>query len=154
MLTPLCLTIVACCAEKLARIAPARELYRSTLFRKSATWAEQRGDWMVLSARYGLIRPDDQLAPYDCSMRSLSRAERDWWDARVAEQLEALALYHGAERMHVTLLAGETYAGWAKHVQPWCTVEQPLAGMPIGRRLQWLTAAGEQMEIEAEAPCA
>lgn len=146
----LTLTLVACCGEKLARIAPARELYRSALFRKAAAWAEQRGDWMILSAQHGLIRPDDQLAPYDCAMRSLTAEQRDWWNRHVAEQLQAHASYLDAERLHVTLLAGETYAGWVDLVRPWCTVDQPLAGMPIGRRLQWLTLANEQIGLAVD----
>ncbi len=143
------LTLVACCGEKLARIAPARELYRSALFRKSAAWAENRGDWMILSARHGLIRPDDQLVPYECSMRSLTAEQRDSWRSHVAGQLFAHAEFLDAERLYVTLLAGESYAGWVDLVRPWCTVEQPLAGMPIGRRLQWLTLANEQIELAA-----
>ncbi len=144
------LTLVACCGEKLSRIAPARELYRSLLFRKSAAWAEQLGDpWMVLSARHGLIRSDDTLAPYDCAMSSLTAEQREAWNRHVAGQLAALAAFHETDRMRVTLLAGETYAGWISLVREWCTVEQPLRGMPIGRRLQWLTSANEQMELEA-----
>ncbi|MCD6674872.1 MAG: hypothetical protein LT106_18720 [Burkholderiaceae bacterium] len=149
MLTPR-LTLVACCAEKLARIAPAREMYRSALFRKAAAWAEQRGDWMILSARYGLIKPSEQLAPYECSMRSLTAEERAAWDHRIAWHLELLANHLDVESLHLTLLAGESYAGWVDLVQPWCTVEQPLAGMPIGRRLQWLTLANEQIDLDTE----
>jgi hypothetical protein len=138
------LILVGCCAEKLSRVAPARELYRSALFRKAAAWADRNGDeWRVISAAYGLIKADQKLAPYDCPMSRLSQDDRARWSRGVARHLDTIA--DGGE-LRVTLLAGRSYAGWVPLVQPWCTVEQPLAGMSIGLRLQWLT---DQLSAQA-----
>lgn len=146
------ITLVSCCREKGGSIAPARELYRSQLFRKSATWADRQGhDWFVLSAKHGLIKPDDRLAPYDHSVRNMTPYDRQYWANAVAEQLRALALFWGVEHLNVTLLAGAAYANWIPLVEDWCTVRQPLEGLQIGQRLQWLTFQLNQYELDLEA---
>lgn len=151
-MNPLRLTMVGCCAEKLARIAPARQLYRSPLFQKAATYAATLGhDWVVISAAYGLIGADSQLAPYDVTMAGLTAEQRQAWAQHVAQQLDALAIFHDAERVEVTLLAGESYAGWVPLVSEWCTVVQPMRGMQIGQRLQWLNAQQLQPALFVEA---
>ena len=87
-MNPLGLTLVGCCAEKLQRIAPARQLYRSALFQKAAAYAGNLGhDWMVISAAYGLIGADSQMAPYDVTMAGLTPEQRlAWLVDHLAEQ--------------------------------------------------------------------
>ena len=134
------ITLVGCCREKASGIAPARQLYKSQLFKKAAGWADRRGDdWFVISAKHGLIKSDSKLAPYDSSIRAMAPDQRTKWATDVAAQLSALAAFYEVDRMEVTLLAGSAYAGWLDLVQPWCTVHQPLEGLQIGQRLQWLT---------------
>lgn len=134
--------LVGCCAEKLDRIAPARQLYRSQLFRKASTWAEAQGaPWFVLSAAYGLIKPGDQLAPYDKTHASMTPAERSAWAVHVHDQISAWCNFWDVEQLEIVMLAGEKYAGWIPLVEAWgCKVVQPMQGMQVGQRLQWLTA--------------
>lgn len=134
------IALIGCCAEKASSVRPlpARELYRSQLFRKSLAWVEQQGlEWFVISAAYGLIPQAMVLMPYDQTMRSKSPEERAKWDQQVAEQIDAYTI--DDERVEIVLLAGEAYAGWIPKVQAFATVEQPLKGMQIGQRLQFLT---------------
>jgi len=139
------IVLVGCCGPKLGRIAAARDLYRSPLFRLSSTWAQAHGDaWMILSAKYGLIKPDDKLAPYDLALGDRSPQERGRWAVQVQDQVDALELAQGPSRF--TLLAGEAYATW---VRPVDSVVQPMAGMMIGRRLQWLN---EQLALAEGIP--
>ena len=154
------ITLVGCCAEKLGRIAPARQMYRSELFRKASIWAEQQGNqWFVLSAAHGLIGPDYVIQPYDRSMRDMSALENVNGDYHVADQLEGHAAFHDADRLEITLLAGQSYAGWIPLVSSWCAVHQPLAGMQIGQRLQWLKQqieggpAADAVTAVCRAPC-
>jgi hypothetical protein len=144
------LILVGCCAEKLARIARARDMYRSTLFRKAAQYADKRGDWQVISAAYGLIKPDSQMAPYDCAMSSLDAEARAQWARSVARQLEALAHFWEVERLEVSLLAGKDYATWVPLVAPWCTVHQPLQGLQVGERLHWFNQQLQQPALFPE----
>lgn len=123
--------LIACCGKKLARPAPARELYRSPLFAKSVAWAERNGlPWAVLSARHGLVGPHDVLAPYDVTLGRMTAGERAAWAKRVNAELrrwfpggEFVAL---AGRHYRAALAGLPHAA-------------PMAGMGIGRQLRWLT---------------
>jgi hypothetical protein len=69
---------------------PARDLYISPLFRAARAYAERRYGperWFILSARHGLVRPDQLLAPYDLSLRQLTPTERAAWGDRVAIEL-------------------------------------------------------------------
>lgn len=142
MVATLRIALVSCCGKKLSRIASARLLYRSPLFQKSARWVELQGlEWFVISAEHGLIQPDALLGPYERPMRSVSAADRLAWNRNIARELQALTIARDVEQLHVTLLAGEAYAGWIPLVQPWCAVEQPLGGLEIGERLRWLTQA-------------
>jgi len=146
------LALVGCCAEKLSRIAPARQLYRSALFQKAAAYADTLGrDVHVISAAYGLVGMANQLAPYDKAMTSLSPEQREHWARHVAGQLEALAIFRDADRLDITLLAGESYASWIPLVSDWCTVHRPLRGLQIGQRLQWFNAQLTQPQLFAEA---
>jgi hypothetical protein len=146
------LVLIGCCAEKASHVAPAREMYRSQLFRKAMAWAEDRGHtWRVISAAYGLIKPDEQLMPYDQTLRNISPELRAKWDRRIARALDVIA--DGGE-LRVTLLAGQTYAGWVPLVEPWCAVEQPMAGMSIGKRLQWLSGRTLQPALFEEVAAA
>jgi hypothetical protein len=133
------LALVSCCGEKLGRVAPARQLYRSQLFRKSVAWVTAQGlDWWVISSSYGLIHPDSQLAPYDSTVRGMTPEDRAAWNLRIAREID---VHFENDQVEIVLLAGASYAGWIPLVQPWCRVEQPLQGLQIGQRLQWLTAA-------------
>lgn len=135
--------LVGCASAKLARPAPARELYVSQLFRKASAYAEATCErWYVLSAKHGLIAPDQVLDPYDVK---LGRGHRDpakdappiWdWAAMVHAQLE-VALADVTDPLLVTL-AGEQYRT-ILYKSPWPS-EVPMQGLGIGQQLGWLTA--------------
>jgi hypothetical protein len=51
------------------RAEPAKDLYRSALFRLSRAWAERYADaWAVLSAYHGVVEPDQVIEPYDATV--------------------------------------------------------------------------------------
>ena len=84
--------LIGCCAEKGPEAAPARELYRSRLFRSAMGWISKPGrvnEWAILSAKHGLVMPDDMIDPYDVALSSLTADERRDWEAMVREQLLA-----------------------------------------------------------------
>jgi hypothetical protein len=147
------LTLVSCCGPKLDRIAPARDLYRSPMFQKSARWAERKGDsWLVLSARHGLIRPDEMLEPYNQTLKAMTKAQRDAWARQVVTQMRSWASDRSVTSLHVTLLAGATYATWTPLAHDLARVVQPLQGMSIGYRLKWLTEQlADQSPLQAPA---
>ena len=76
--------------RKANRPLPAPDLYVSPLFRAARAYAERRygpDGWLILSGRHGLVHPNQVLAPYDLSLRQLTRSERAAWGDRVAVEL-------------------------------------------------------------------
>ena len=135
--------LVGCGARKLARAAPARELYTGTLFRLASAYAERTCDeWYVLSALHGLVRPDEALEPYDLTLTDVPIEGRRAWAAGVLARLEALGLGRGNTRWVV--LAGRTYREFLMpHLHG--TVKIPLEGLRIGQQIARLKALLEEV---------
>jgi hypothetical protein len=101
------LVLVSCVKSKLAHAAPARALYEpSAWFRKVRGIIEASGSrWFVLSSRYGLVRPDDEIAPYDYTLNTLGVAERQGWATDVLRKLLPEVETTGVNR--VVMFAGD-----------------------------------------------
>ncbi len=130
--------LVSCVKAKAAVAAPARELYTSPLFRKMRAYAERCGDrWYVLSAKYGLVMPDRVIAPYEVTLHGMPKPARVAWAERVSAEL----LTELPPASTVVCLAGRWYR---ERLLPLLvaaghSVTVPLAGLPFGAQLQWLT---------------
>ena len=102
------LVVIPCGGAKADHPAPARELYVGGYFRAAlgAALALTSPDRIrILSARYGWLALDDEVAPYDQRI-----------DAPGAVSVEELAATAGelAEADEVLVLAGKAYAGAAR----------------------------------------
>jgi hypothetical protein len=129
--------LVSCCKTKLSRQAKAEDLYQSPLFKKSRALAEAAFDrWFILSAKHGLVDPEQILRPYDKTLLRMSKPERLAWSELVTEQISEVTK-PGDE---VTFLAGEWYRMFtdAALKQAGRRVKAPLAGLGLGKQLQWL----------------
>ena len=132
---PLHIGLVACSRTKADQPAPARELYVSPLFRAARAYAEGRygpGQWLILSARYGLVDPDQVLAPYDLSLRQLTAAQREAWGDRIAIELTDRFPAGTVLWFHAGALYRQAIAPVVAH-----QVRFPLAGLRIGQQLAW-----------------
>lgn len=130
--------LVGCSATKRAEPCAARDLYRGRLFRTARAIVELRGArWAILSAMHGLVAPETVLAPYEQQLPTRRELRRLWAEA-VVQQL--IASY--ARETHFVILAGAAYrfpfevAG--RLLASRFTWEAPLAGMGIGRQMQWM----------------
>ena len=129
--------LVACGAGKRAEPAEARILYTSPLFTKSMEYVEKRcNKWYILSAKHGLLNPDQVIAPYEKSLNTKSRAEREGWAAKVWRDLEKWLVPDD----EVIMLAGKKYREFlAPRINNHgCQIKVPMEGLGIGRQLQWL----------------
>lgn len=100
--------LISCSAGKLDHRAPAAELYTGPIFRAARAWITNRGElgaWAILSAKHGLVLPDQELDPYDVSLSSLSFPELKAWGERTQAQLVAR---WGRDAIY-TVLAGSDY---------------------------------------------
>lgn len=82
---PQLIALVSCTKSKTPYPAPARVLYsRSPLFRKALAYVERyAGQIYVLSAKYGLVTLDQQLEPYEQTLKQMPIQERRAWAERV-----------------------------------------------------------------------
>jgi hypothetical protein len=130
--------LVACSAGKLDRPAPARDLYTSQLFRKASAYAAATCDrWYILSAKHGLVTPDEILEPYDLRLGSKDPAvpSIDAWAQRVRDQLrDELSSVPG---VLLVALAGKQYRT-ALRPGEW-PFAIPMEGLGIGQQLGYLT---------------
>lgn len=134
--------LVACAAQKLARAAPAKDLYVSQLFRAARAYCEAHYDrWYVLSALHGLVEPDTILEPYNVTLNGMSPAEVYTWNVKVLAAMRE-AIPHDA---HLFVHAGKNYRGWmaGPFIEgcPWwlgeAWIDVPLEGLGIGQQLAW-----------------
>ena len=88
--------------------------------------------WLILSARYGLVDPDQVLAPYDLSLRQLTAAQREAWGDRIAIELTDRFPAGTVLWFHAGDLYRQAIAPVVAH-----QVRFPLAGWRIGQQLAW-----------------
>jgi len=87
----------------------------------------------ILSAKYGLVPLDEAIEPYDVTLNKMSARERRHWAAKVISQLQQ---HCDLENDHFVILAGKKYRQYLlPHLRSY---EVPLAGLPIGKQLQFL----------------
>jgi len=129
--------LVGCVKAKLDHAAPAADLYVSTLFRGRRAYVERTCErWFILSALYGLVRPNVLLEPYDAALNKASRADRRTWATSVLSELDAelescaaltFEIHAGASYVDYGLVDGLLARG--------AVVERPCVGLSMGQQL-------------------
>jgi len=72
--------LVACCKKKLSVPSRAENLYISPLFRYASLYCKQQYKaWFILSAKYGLLVPDEFIEPYNLTLQDETKLERQKW---------------------------------------------------------------------------
>ncbi|MCL2003334.1 MAG: hypothetical protein FWG72_04925 [Oscillospiraceae bacterium] len=126
--------LISCSKLKLTYPCEARLLYTaSNLFSKSLAYAQilsSDNNIYVISAKYGLVRLDETIAPYDESLNDKSPTELSDWGIRTAEQIAMLYDIHKTEFI---ILAGRNYYAPLQAQLP--NIKLPLLGLPMGERL-------------------
>ncbi len=143
--------LVACCGEKLPHKDKARNLYQSDLFKKASAYAEKMyHEWFILSAKYGLVHPDDMIEPYDQTLKRMNADATLRWGYLVQEQLAErpksgtvrepsgrnALLYYALFFMH----AGADYC---EPLEQYVPMDYPMKGMGIGKQLAFYKQALE-----------
>ncbi len=97
--------------------------------------------WFILSAKYGLVSPEDMLEPYEETLNTMSIGQRRASAARVQQQMDQRL----PRSDRIVVLAGQRYREflmeYLRRRAP--TVEVPLEGLRIGEQLHWLGQARE-----------
>lgn len=130
--------LIGCVAGKRNEPCEARDLYTSDLFRKRRVYAEQSGiDWLIVSAKYGILQPDIWTHPYDVALTDLTKPEREAWAELVCGQLTLI--YGRLARQTFELHAGGLYRRELERAftERDASLVYPLAGLGIGKQKRW-----------------
>ena len=129
--------LVGCVKSKRGSAAPAADLYTSALFHGRRRWVEAScSRWYILSAKHGLVAPDEMLDPYDETLTRKSSRERRAWADRVLAQLRTALGDIG--RYDFEIHAGAAYTGHGLRsglVSAGAGVTLPTEGLGLGRQL-------------------
>ena len=131
------IVLVSCVKTKAPEPRPARDLYTSPLFKLASFYAEKISPhWYVLSAKNGLIHPDEVIAPYEQTLTNMPEVERKAWAANVLESLKDIV----SPGDLVVFLAGVKYRqDLIRSLESWgCKVSIPMEGLAFGQQLSWL----------------
>lgn len=137
---PRILVIVPCGSAKIwdkdphAGPTPARDTYTGSPFKVNREYAERFGDdWVILSAKYGFLKPDDIVAgPYNVTFKRRSPPPIE------GSALRQQARQQGLDQFREVIgLGGRDYRALIEHAFALSTVRLhfPFAGMPLGESL-------------------
>ena len=142
------LGLISCTKVKKNYPCRAREMYAaSDLFRKAYAYAiKHYDDVAILSAKYGLLSPDEEIIPYELTLNKMTKAYQNAWAERVFTQLKNRFPFDQIST--VFFHAGIAYR---RHLVP-LLVEQgircvaPMQGLGLGKQKAWYLSheAGEE----------
>ncbi len=144
--------LIGCVRTKRVTACPAAELFASPLFEGRRRYAVATGvPWYILSAKFGLLAPQDVIGPYDVYLADQSPAYRKAWGEFVTAQLEQ----RHPELRGVTI---GVHAG-AAYVEPLraplaargAELTTPLEHLRQGEQLAWYNSRPQPRQATAVA---
>ena len=133
------LGLISCTKSKQDYPCEASEMYQaSDLFKKAYAYATKNYDFVaILSAKYGLLFPDDEIKTYDLTLNDMNSQQRKEWAERVFSQMKNRLKLEGFDR--VFFHAGKKYR---EHLRTrlenmGLKCEAPLEHLGIGKQLRW-----------------
>jgi hypothetical protein len=144
------LILIGCVKSKLGHPAPAKDLYTSALFRKERAYVESTGKpWFILSAKHGLVAPDEVIEPYDVYLKATPDTYRAWWGRTVVHQLLNASGSVDGKRVEI-----HASAAYVDQILPRLTIEgarvvAPLDGLTRGQRLAWYSGTVRERPEDA-----
>lgn len=133
------LGLISCTKSKQSYPCKASEMYLpSNLFRKAHSYATKNYDFVaILSAKYGLLFPDDKIEPYDLTLNDMNSLQRREWAEKVFSQMKSRLRLRDFDK--VFFHAGKKYR---EHLIPQLETmsiqcEIPLRHLGIGEQQVW-----------------
>ena len=128
--------IVGCSKRKKSYTCPAEEMYsESQLFSKTIKYIKNNYNcsYKILSAKYGIISPDTIIEPYDVTINSPLSIDMLY---KIRSSLDSYD--------KVIALCGSGYVKIIRGVLPTMCIVEPMKGLGIGKRLQYLNGVNRQ----------
>lgn len=141
--------LISCTKSKQDYPCKASEMYQaSDLFRKAYSYAIKNYDFVaILSAKYGLLFPDDKIAPYDLTLNDMNSQQRKKWAERVFNQMKSRLRLKDLDKAFFH--AGKKYR---EHLVPkleniGVRCEIPLRHLGIGKQKAWYNAHLQEKHV-------
>lgn len=133
------LGLISCTKRKRNYPCKASDMYQaSDLFKKAYSYATKNYDFVaILSAKYGLLVPEDDIEPYDLTLNDMNSQQRRQWSEKVFNQMKRRLSLEDFDR--VLFHAGKKYR---EHLIPKLQTigircEIPLEHLGIGEQMAW-----------------
>ena len=126
---------IGCVKSKKTRPCKASELYTSSLFRYSFRYAlslTTRDKIFILSAKYGLVKPDDIIQPYELTLNNMNKRQRQQWAYKVYKQLVQEGIDFDEEAI---FLCGKKYREFL--MTKFTNAKAPLKNLGLGEQLKF-----------------
>lgn len=128
------IALISCVKSKNNKNCMAKDMYISDLFKKMYMYAKIKAKKVfILSAKYGLLKEDDIISPYEQTLKNMPVKERKKWSYNVVMSLNQEC---DIEKDKFLILAGIKYTEFI------ClkikNYDAPLRGMGIGKQLEYL----------------
>jgi hypothetical protein len=128
--------LLSCVKSKRSHRCKAGEMYtRSPLFRKMMAYGQslKPKNIFILSAKYGLLRLDEMIEPYEQTLSNMKSADKRLWAQGVLAELRK---HCDLDADNFVFLAGAPYReNLVPHLKYY---EVPMEGLTFGKQLQWL----------------
>lgn len=126
---------IGCVKSKKTKPCKALELYTSSLFKYSFRYAlslTKRNKIFILSAKYGLVKPDDIIQPYELTLNSMNKRQRQQWAYKVYKQLVQEGIDFDEEAI---FLCGKKYREFL--MTKFTNAKAPLKNLGLGEQLKF-----------------
>jgi cytoplasmic iron level regulating protein YaaA (DUF328/UPF0246 family) len=136
--------LISCVKTKLNKKAKAEDLYISNFFKKSLAYAKSLNPdkIFILSAKYGLLKLNDEIEPYEKTLNKMKQKDRKEWANNVIKNLTKETDLKNDE---FVILAGKKYREFLiPEINNYTT---PLARKPFLKQIQWLKEKTNESQL-------
>ena len=126
---------ISCVKSKKNKPSKALELYISSLFKYSLSYAlslTKRDKIFILSAKYGLVKLDDIIQPYELTLNNMNKRQRQEWSYKVYKQLVREGINFDEKAI---FLCGKKYREFI--IRKFTNAEAPLKNLGLGEQLKF-----------------
>jgi len=139
------IVLLSCVKRKLDVASPAQELYsKSPTFSKALQYSKSLNPdkRYILSAQYHLVEMDEILEPYDKTLNTMSKFEKERWGHIVLKQMKEKGI--NIREDYFIFLVGREYMDPIAKFIPSKNIEMPMKGLSMGERMKWLNEQNEK----------
>ena len=126
---------ISCVKSKRKTKAKARDMYISPLFRYSLKYAlslTSENKIYILSAKYGLLKLDEVINPYELTLNTMNESEKKKWAYKVYFQMKKHGINFDEEAVFLT---GKNYRKYL--MTKFSNATAPLKNLGLGMQLNF-----------------